>query len=58
MQLENKTPPIEQVYKETGNGTEELVVDGRLVRFFQILVGIDQRQKRNEKHNRNSNSPN
>ena len=47
----NKTPAIEKVYVQTDNGSEELQVDGKLVRFFEILMQIDQRQKRNGKNN-------
>jgi hypothetical protein len=51
MQSKNKKSIIEQAYKESGNGSEELRVDGSLVKLFEILMQIDQRQKRNGKNN-------
>ncbi len=60
MESKNRILAIEQHYKQTGNESEELQVDGKgkLVKFFEILMQIDQRQRRNEKNNRSSNNPN
>ena len=59
MQSKSKKTVIEQYYKQTGNESEEFQVDGKgkLVQFFEILMQIDQRQKRDGKNNRSSNSP-
>ena len=59
MESKNRIPAIEQYYKQTGNESEEFQVDGKgkLVQFFEILMQIDQRQKRDGKNNRSSNSP-
>ena len=51
MQSKNKKSIIEQARRESGNGSEELQVDCKLVQFFEVLMQIDQRQKRNGKNN-------
>lgn len=53
MQSKNKKSIIEQAYRKSGNESEELQVDGKgkMVKFLEILVQIDQRQKRNGKNN-------
>ena len=51
MQSKSKKSVIEQTYKESGSGSEKLRDNDRLFKFFEILVQIDQRQKRDDKNN-------
>ena len=51
MQSKSKKTVIEQTYKESGSKNEELRDTDRLVKFVEILMQIDQRQKGNEKNN-------
>jgi len=51
MQTKSKKPVIEQTYRESGSLNEELRDNDRLSKFFEILIQIDQRQKRNGKNN-------
>ena len=44
--------------KESAKEDTETQTNDRLVKFFEILMQIDQRQRRNEKNNRSSNNPN
>jgi hypothetical protein len=47
----NKAPPVKEDNVEADNGSEELHVGDRLSKFFEILIRIDQRQKRDDKNN-------
>ncbi len=50
MQSKSKKPVREQTYRKSGSRIEELRDSDRLVKFFEILVQIGQRQKRNGKN--------
>ncbi|HUX48630.1 MAG TPA: hypothetical protein VMV76_05645 [Dehalococcoidia bacterium] len=51
MQSKSKKSVIERTYQESGSLDEELRDNGRLAKLFEILVQIDQRQKRDGKNN-------
>jgi hypothetical protein len=51
VQSRRKKSIIEQIYKESGGRTEELPDNDKLSKFFEILMQIDQRQKRDGKNN-------
>jgi hypothetical protein len=48
---ENRAPAIKEDNVEADNGSEELHVGDKLSKFFEILMQIDQRQKRDGKNN-------
>ena len=48
---ENKAPAVKEDNVEADNGSGELHVGDRLSKFFEILIRIDQRQKRDGKNN-------
>jgi len=45
MESKSRKPVIEQTCEESGSGTDELRNNDRLVKFFEILIQIDQRRK-------------
>jgi hypothetical protein len=49
--LKNKRPAIKPAYRESGTGIENLPDKAKLVKFFEVLMEIDRRQKRNGKNN-------
>jgi hypothetical protein len=49
--LKSKRPVIKGAYRESGSGTENLRDEAKLVKFFEVLMEIDRRQKRNGKNN-------
>ena len=51
MQSQKKKSVIEQTYRESSSEVGKLLNNDRLVKFFEILVQIDQKQRRNEKDN-------
>jgi hypothetical protein len=51
MQSKSKKSVIERTYQESGSLNKELRDNDRLSKFFEILMQIDQRQKRNGKSN-------
>jgi hypothetical protein len=48
--LKNKRPTIKRAEKESGRGIESLRDEAKLVKFFEVLMEIDERQKRNKKN--------
>jgi hypothetical protein len=48
---ENKAPVTKEDSVEADDGSEELHVGDRLSKFFEVLIRIDQRQKRDGKNN-------
>ncbi len=51
MQSKRKKSVIEQTYRESGSGIDEQRDNDRLSKFFEILMQVDQRQKRDGKNN-------
>jgi hypothetical protein len=49
--LKNKKPAIKETYRESGGGNENARDQSKLVKFFEVLMEIDRRQKRNGKNN-------
>ena len=49
MQSKRKKPVIEQTYRKPDSGIDELRNNDRLIKLFEILMQIDQKQKRNGK---------
>jgi len=49
--VKNRRPAIQESDKESIGGIENLQDEAKLVKFFEILIEVDRRQKRNMKNN-------
>ena len=43
--MKSKRPIIKGAYRESGSGTEKLRDEAKLVKFFELLIEVDRRQK-------------